>query len=104
MVTVRPESAFAEYFFGEPESREKELLGMTMLVVKAEPEILRQSVQWQIAWYLSEGWESRGGNMNGSEMTCLVGWLSRVGEGDFTAVAGSFAHCRVFFRVSLVVS
>jgi len=50
VVTVRPESAFAEYFLGVPELREKEELGMTRLVVKAEPEILRQSVQWQIAW------------------------------------------------------
>lgn len=55
MVTVRPESAFAEYFLGVPESREKEEEGITRLVVKAEPEILRQSVQWQIAWYLLEG-------------------------------------------------
>jgi hypothetical protein len=46
VVTVLPESAVAEYFLGVPESREKDEVGTMMLVEKAEPEILRQSVQW----------------------------------------------------------
>jgi hypothetical protein len=42
----------AEYFFGVPERREKEEVGTRMLVEKAEPEILRQSVQWHATWFL----------------------------------------------------
>ena len=34
--------------------------------------------------------------MRGEDGTCLVGWFSSVGKGDFAAVAGSFAHCCVF--------
>jgi hypothetical protein len=80
----------AEYFLGVPESREKDEVGTMMLVEKAEPEILRQSVQWH-ATFLGrlEGWRWEGG---GREVY-LVERFSFVGEGDFTAVAGSFAHC-----------
>jgi hypothetical protein len=49
VVTFLPESAVAEYFLGVPEVKEKEEVGTIMFVEKAEPEILRQSVQWQIA-------------------------------------------------------
>lgn len=52
---MRPESALAENFLGVPESTEKEEVGMIMLVVKAEPEILRQSVQWHTAYALLVG-------------------------------------------------
>jgi hypothetical protein len=38
-----------EYFLGVPEVKEKEEVGTIMFVEKAEPEILRQSVQWHIA-------------------------------------------------------
>lgn len=54
-----------------PESREKEEVGMTMLVVKAEPEILRQSVQWHTA-------------------CCAVSWEGEVeGGGGLALLAGS---------------
>jgi hypothetical protein len=48
-VTFLPDSAVAEYFLGVPVSKEKEEVGTIMFVEKAEPEILRQSVQWHIA-------------------------------------------------------
>jgi hypothetical protein len=55
----------AEYFLGVPVRREKEEVGTIMFVEKAEPEILRQSVQWHIACdeWLARLWFVEGGRM-----------------------------------------